>query len=468
MLHTRLQNGWRAIQQSFHSDTSSLALFQLCLYGVLLMVVGIFVANYPAGLPVWRFYGTEFALIALLVLNLFWANPGRSLAKEQPVLWTWSFLSLSIFLILGAVWLSSQFDLVYLITLVCIQANFTIGVWPGGALFSAANLAAWLALQILRQASFSEIVGRESSLAVGIVFGLLVVALLQRSAHQTKQSQALLQELEAANRQLAAANRQLAAANQLLQTVNQELDTARLKEKELAAAEERVRLARELHDSVTQSIYTVSLYAEAAAEWLHSGDLETALKQLGELRDTAQEALREMRLLIFELRRPALEASGLAAALQARLEMVEARGGIGTELKVEGSEQISPSVQVELYAIIQEALNNVLKHAHAQHVRVGLRFEEGSTTAEVLDDGIGFAPGADPAGSGFGLLGMKERAQKIQSELRIESAPGQGTRIKVRVPVRLAQNLDAGTNVSAVSVISPGNAISWRNDAEKE
>ncbi len=427
---SRFQNGWLAIKSIFRFNTSSLALFQLCLYGAFLLVIGIFTANFPAGLPVWRFYGTEFALIAVLVLNILWASHNPAELRKRPVIQTWLFLILSGFLILVAIWLSGQFDLVYLITLVCIQANFTLGVWPGGVIFSIANLVIWLSLQIIMQASFTEIIGRESSLAVGIIFGLLVVALLQRSARQTILAQTLLQELEAANQQLVVANKQLVAARQ--------------KEKELAIAEERVRLARELHDSITQSIYSVTLFAEAAAEWISSGNSETAVEQLHELRDTAQEALRELRLLIFELRRPALENSGLAAAVQARLEAVEARGGIDTELKVEGCEQTRPVVQSELYNIIQEALNNALKHAHANHVRVGLRFTEDLMAAEVWDDGIGFEPGVNSIGGGFGLLGMKERAQKIHAELQIESTPHLGTRITVCVPLDNAGDLAEG------------------------
>ena len=207
-----------------------------------------------------------------------------------------------------------------------------------------------------------------------------------------------------------------------------------------AAIAERHRLSRELHDSVTQSLYSVTMYAEAAARLLASGDTATATEHLCELRDTAQEALREMRLLIFELRPPALEKIGLAAALQARLDSVEARGGIQTKLHVDGernAEQLLHTAEEELYHIAQEALNNVLKHANAQHVWVHLRFAEAETFMSIRDDGIGFAATATGNG-GLGLASLKERAEKIEANLEIESTPGCGTEIRVIVPARSA------------------------------
>jgi len=200
---------------------------------------------------------------------------------------------------------------------------------------------------------------------------------------------------------------------------------------------ERTRLARELHDSVTQSLYSVTLYAEASARLLTTGQHLEAADHLRELRDTAQEALREMRLLIFELRPPALEKSGLAAALQARLEAVEGRGGMQIEFQVEGAsleERVPFGVQEELYQIAREALNNVLKHAQARHVGIHLQFQDSCTNLLVFDDGIGFDPSQAREGGRLGLSGMQERADKIGATLQIESTPGQGARVTVTAP----------------------------------
>jgi len=136
------------------------------------------------------------------------------------------------------------------------------------------------------------------------------------------------------------------------------------------------------------------------------------------------------------LRPPALEKSGLAATLQARLDAVEGRGGMQVEFKVEGTEQLSSIIQQELYHIAQEALNNVLKHAHAQRVQVHLQFLDALTRLEVCDDGAGFSLAKAQEGGGLGLSGMKERAQRIGATLNIESAPGKGAHVTVEVGTR--------------------------------
>ena len=207
-----------------------------------------------------------------------------------------------------------------------------------------------------------------------------------------------------------------------------------------AAIAERHRLSRELHDSVTQSLYSVTMYAEAAARLLVTGDTATAAQHLRELRDTAQEALREMRLLIFELRPPVLAKIGLAAALQARLDSVEVRGGMQTELhvdRIQNPQHLSRAVEEELYHIAQEALNNILKHADAQHVWIHLCFSETETFLAIRDDGVGFTPTAAGNG-GLGLASLKERAEKIRATLEIESRPGRGTEVRVVVPAGFA------------------------------
>jgi PAS domain S-box-containing protein len=236
----------------------------------------------------------------------------------------------------------------------------------------------------------------------------------------------------------------------LLAAIGQQIgiavENARLYEQaeQAAVITERNRLARELHDSVTQALYSVTLYAEAAAILLADGKNLEAADHLRELRDTAQEALREMRLLIFELRPLALEKTGLVAALQTRLEAVEGRGGMQTELQVEGApnaERLPFTVQEELYHIAQEALNNVLKHAHARRVRVHLQFLDTVTCLEVWDDGVGFESERARERGGLGLRGMEERAQRIGGKLHIESVPRKGTRVSIKVPTGSSESL---------------------------
>jgi GAF domain-containing protein len=213
------------------------------------------------------------------------------------------------------------------------------------------------------------------------------------------------------------------------------IENARLYEQahQVATLEERQRLARELHDSVTQALYGVTLYAEAAARLLSSGEMDMAADHLRELRDTAQEALREMRLLIFELRPPVLQQEGLVAALQARLEAVEERAGLEMEFKLEGDGRLPLEIEEGLYRIAREALNNALKHAQARRITVSLRQVQRTVTLEIADDGIGFDPSTAREYGGLGLEGMEERAAQLGGKLTVQSRPGEGTTIRVEV-----------------------------------
>jgi signal transduction histidine kinase/ligand-binding sensor domain-containing protein len=210
-------------------------------------------------------------------------------------------------------------------------------------------------------------------------------------------------------------------------------ETLRQHEREKATLEERNRLARELHDSVTQSLYGVTLYADAARRLLDTGQVPAAVGNLRKLRDTAKSALEEMRLLIFELRPPILEQEGLAAALEARLEAVEGRVGLKTQLELEGEGELPQDIQEGLYRIALEALNNVLKHAQASCVTVSLIRRPQLTELKIVDDGGGFDISTVQKSGGLGLKGMKERAEQIGGQLTVKSERGMGTTIQVEV-----------------------------------
>jgi signal transduction histidine kinase len=141
--------------------------------------------------------------------------------------------------------------------------------------------------------------------------------------------------------------------------------------------------------------------------------------------------MHDMRLLIFELHPPALEQEGLVAALQVRLAAVEARAGLQTELTVEGERRLPIVIEQELYRIAQEALNNVMKHARAQHVTVRLQFTDKTVCLQVCDDGIGFDPLTARNAGGVGLRSFEERAAKVGGQVTLESSPGEGTTVTV-------------------------------------
>jgi signal transduction histidine kinase len=201
----------------------------------------------------------------------------------------------------------------------------------------------------------------------------------------------------------------------------------------VAVVKERERLARELHDSVTQSLYSITLLSEAGRQLVQAGDLariEGHLKRLGEI---SQQALREMRLLVYELRPLVLRREGLVGALQQRLDAVEKRAGVDVRLLVEGEVELPVPVEEALYRIAQEALNNALKHAGASNVTVYVRSRDDRVELEVFDDGVGFDLDAAGKNGGLGLTGMRERAEKVEGVLDIISAPGEGTRVKTCV-----------------------------------
>ncbi len=201
-----------------------------------------------------------------------------------------------------------------------------------------------------------------------------------------------------------------------------------------AVLEERQRFARDLHDSVTQSLYSLTLLAEAGRR-LIDVDVLQAAQYLSDMGEIAQQSLKEMRLLVYQLRPLALEHEGLLGALQARLDSVEKRAGVEARFLIEGSlGSLPPALEEGLFRVAQEALNNALKHAAARSVVVRLRGDNDGITLEVTDDGRGSALLTSDVKGGMGLTSMKERVAQLQGMLTIDSTPGQGTRVAVEVP----------------------------------
>lgn len=214
------------------------------------------------------------------------------------------------------------------------------------------------------------------------------------------------------------------------------IENARLFERsrELSVVEERNRLARELHDSVSQTLFSMSLVADGAAT-LVERDAAQAKAKLEELREMARAAVREMRSLIFELRPAELEADGLAATLRKHLEVLRRVYGTEIGFKERGWARPLPAVELEIYRIAQEALSNALKHAQAGRIEVELTLRRGTARLAVSDDGAGFDPAdAQIRATRLGITSMEERAEALGGQLSIESGP-QGTRVELEVPL---------------------------------
>ena len=213
------------------------------------------------------------------------------------------------------------------------------------------------------------------------------------------------------------------------------IENARLHERsrELSIVEERNRLARDLHDSVTQTLFSLGLTAEAAAE-LAERDPAAARNQTRIVAKLARDALGEMRTLVFELRPPALEADGLVATLRKHIEVIRRASGIDVTLEVEGEGGVSREIELETYRIIQEALNNAVKHSGAESISVRIEIDGSGLRASVTDSGAGFDPKALPVRTKhLGLTSMEERARNVDGKVRIESTPGSGTTVTLEV-----------------------------------
>ena len=243
-------------------------------------------------------------------------------------------------------------------------------------------------------------------------------AITRRAEESRAESEALLTRLQAAHRELQAYAAQV---------------------EELTAAEERNRLARELHDSVTQTIFSMTLTAESARILLER-DPAKVVTQLDRLQELSKDALAEMRSLISHLRPKAVAKEGLIPALRRHIAMRQQQDGLTVALYLEGyregESQLAQETEEGLSRVVQEALNNVVKHAQTDRAEVRLCLRDDVASLLIEDPGIGFDPTRiSPGASHLGLTSMRERVQALGGTLEIESQARAGTRVKAQVPL---------------------------------
>lgn len=206
--------------------------------------------------------------------------------------------------------------------------------------------------------------------------------------------------------------------------------------RELTAMEERNRLARELHDSVAQTLFNIVLESDVTSTLLQKGESEAARKHLAGLSEQAREAVTEIRSLIFELRPADLEREGLATTLRKHLDALGRVQRIETSFVQEGEATIPVTEAREVYRVIQEALNNVVKHAGASTVSVKMAAHDRRLEVWVTDDGAGFdVRSAAIRSYSLGLTSMEERAKALEGRLSIQSGPGKGTVVELSIPI---------------------------------
>jgi nitrate/nitrite-specific signal transduction histidine kinase len=206
----------------------------------------------------------------------------------------------------------------------------------------------------------------------------------------------------------------------------------RLKVEKVATMQERQRLARELHDAVSQSLYSLTLYARSGQDAVVAGDHAKLMDSLQQLETNSLGALKEMRLLLYQLRSLALEEKGLLQAIEARFNLVERRSGIQASITMDESIKLLDNVEQELFLLITEALNNALKHARASQVSVSIQKENKHIVLEVQDNGSGFDPSL--VIGGMGMTNMHERAAALGGQIKISNQTEHGTRIHLEIP----------------------------------
>ena len=210
---------------------------------------------------------------------------------------------------------------------------------------------------------------------------------------------------------------------------------------EALVVRERQRLARELHDSVSQSLFSMTLLARASSLRLQRRSREGAAElqeMLTDLENLSTSALAEMRALLYELRPQTLSGRSLLVALQAQADALQDRLGLTVQIEAATWRALPAAVEEELFRIALEALANLVRHASATKAQITLTYEGGMSILSVVDDGIGFDVTAARPGH-LGLETMAERAERIGARLDIDSTPGQGTRVRVLIPRRAAK-----------------------------
>ena len=215
----------------------------------------------------------------------------------------------------------------------------------------------------------------------------------------------------------------------------------------LAGLEERERLARGLHDNLAQVLSYANMQAQAARELLATGQIETVDTYLARLANVTHEAHTDAREYILGVKTAISPEQGFPGALGQYLQRFGQTCGLETKLSVPEPEilaeaSLEPTIEIQLLRIVQEALTNIRKHAHASSVWVRLAIDDHRAEVVVEDNGRGFDPELLPAGDAqtFGLKIMRERAEEIEGSLEVLSTPGQGTRICVQVPLLQRKN----------------------------
>lgn len=379
-------------------------------YAMLLAALVTFALN-QRDLPPPRFYLGTLLLAAMLVLNVVTLDVE---ARLGPALGARLLLVAN-----GAIWLtvgwiaigSAHFSFVpFLLFMLVAQAVVTLPT-AGAVLYVAVLVAGWSGVLWLEGFTPGQIGANLLALSTGLIFVVVFSVVLNKYREQTRRAEALLAQLMAANA---------------------ELEAARRRERELAVAEERVRLARDIHDGLGHHLTALNVQLQAAAR-LMERDPARAATAVATSREVAQAALDEVRQSVAAMRRSPLDGRSLPEALAALASEFGRRADVQVDFEVTGEPaELSPAAAQTLYRAAQEGLTNAQKHGAARLVRIALVYRPASTWLTVTDDGVG--ANAAP-GDGFGLAGLRERAEQLGGTLTAGPAAGGGFALTVDIPL---------------------------------
>ena len=350
-----------------------------------------------------------FTVLMISYIVMFWLSPRWAERRPQAV-----------------IYLMVQGALAFTLVMIVQNVAMIFGVFAAlvgvsvGMLGRTRSLVVALVLEMGLSALCFVLIAGSVSLGVwllgtgpAVVFIVIYVTMYVREIEARGRAQTLAQELEAANRQLTEYAAQV---------------------EDLTLANERQRMARELHDTLAQGLAGLVLQLEAIDSHLSRGNTVKAQAITQQAMERARLTLADARRAIDDLRSGDLPNFDLETAVREETDRFTAASGIPCELSIVLPSQLSEKVHECALRLVSEALTNIARHAQAQHAAVSLHAIEQALAIEVHDDGVGFDPAQIGAGH-YGLIGLRERARLIGGTLNIESAPGQGTTLKVQLPL---------------------------------
>lgn len=273
------------------------------------------------------------------------------------------------------------------------------------------------------------------TMVVGLVFGLLSTRRLTRRIGTLARTTQEVAEGDLARRVSVTGTDEISQLeqgfNQMAERLSDSIELERGLAESNARLAERSRIARELHDSISQDLFSLSMLAGGLRKALPQD--EAVRPQVTAMEETASRATREMQGLLLELRPVALEGAGLVPALEELCRAYRERLGVRVDADLERV-AIAPSVEHAVLRVAQEALANAIRHGNPKLVRLLVRGENGGVAVRVTDDGRGFKVGTESSPSGMGLRSMRERVEELGGSFALDSAPGKGTVVTAIIP----------------------------------